>query len=734
MKNFTTLKLLLLVGFCLPSLNVSGQLISQFTTSKATGGGAVDLYALELFNHTTSTVTYAIGGLDIYENGTKVWTNGSVVEMGPREVIVISNNTDLSNYISANLNAEVFSTGFLNGGFTFGAGHTISVSFDEGASTYDRVGNPAANNKGAGIDNANYERDLEFLFTALSGGCWDASGNITASTPTFTQVFAQKSLISHASGTYNVDDFEGFGIAPGNIRFNGTLWSTPADLTGSATPPTSTNNCVIEMAENSTGVIDDSHSVKDLIVRTGSTVTLGATSSGYSQAKHVVRSRGTGTIKAQKYIGTDGWHLIGTPFPDGFANSEGRGANALYWYWNGSGWTQGTVGPGGVPAGLGLMVRVGSAFTYSYTGGGAGTITTGNGGTSDVYQSFTWATTGGDGVLQYLSDGHSSVSQGSGWNLLSNPFTCALDWNSLYDNGGTSNIDATVYIWDPSASGWITYNAATNVGTGVQDGLIPPFGAFLVKQTAAGSASITASVDSHGSLIVPTSSYNKYTSYDTDVIQVSLTDVSSSASSFYMISDYTQGNASYDAGLDTWAKNTLGDNIPDIYQTDGNFGEISQNLTNLSMPQSIPLETSDLSSGKTYAIGIEQFVDANDYHVSLEDTYLNAMTDLTNAAYTFTQPSEAINDRFIIHINQNNISVEEADINTHYSYILNDAIYFNPGDLNVKSVFVYSIDGKLICKSSEITGPTELCQLYARGTYILEIISEEGIFNEKVQF
>ena len=256
----------------------------------------------------------------------------------------------------------------------------------------------------------------------------------------------------------------------------------------------------------------------------------------------------------------------------------------------------------------------------------------------------------------------------------------------------------------------------------------------MVKQTAAGSASVTASADSHGSLIVPTSSYNKYTSYDTDVIQVSLTDVSSSASSFYMISDYTQGNASYDAGLDTWAKNTLGDNIPDIYQTDGNFGEISQNLTNLSMPQSIPLETSDLSSGKTYAIGIEQFVDANDYHVSLEDTYLNAMTDLTNAAYTFTQPSEAINDRFIIHINQNNISVEEADIDTHYSYILNDAIYFNPGDLNVKSVFVYSIDGKLICKSSEITGPTELCQLYARGTYILEIISEEGIFNEKVQF
>ena len=712
----------------------TGQVISQYITSKATGGGAVDLYALELFNHTPSTVQYAIGGLDVYENGTKVWTNGSAITMGPREVIVITSNTDLSNYISTNSVSEVFTSGFLNGGFTFGAGHTVAVSFDEGATTYDRVGNPIVNNKGAGNDNVNYERDLEFLFTPIPGGCWDGSGNISASTPSFSQGFSQSSLISHASGTYDIDDFEGFGIPPGNIRFNGTTWSTPANVTGSATPPTTTNNCVIEMAENSTGVIDDSHNVKDLIVRTGSTVTLGATSSGYSQAKRVVRSRGQGTIKGQKYIGTDGWHLIGTPFPDGFANSEGRGANALYWYWNGSGWTQGTAGAGGVPAGLGLMVRVGSAFTYSYTGGGAGTITTGNGGTSDVYQSFTWATTGGDGVLQYLSDGHSSVSQGSGWNLLSNPFTCALDWNSLYDNGGTSNIDATIYIWDPSASGWITYNAATNVGTGVQDGLIPPYGAFLVKQTAAGSASVTASADSHGSLIVPTSSYNKYTSYDTDVIQVSLTDVSSSASSFYMISDYTQGNASYDAGLDTWAKNTLGDNIPDIYQTDGNFGEISQNLTNLSMPQSIPLETSDLSSGKTYAIGIEQFVDANDYHVSLEDTYLNAMTDLTNGAYTFTQPSEAINDRFIIHINQNNISVEEADIDTHYSYILNDAIYFNPGDLNVKSVFVYSIDGKLICKSSEITGPTELCQLYARGTYILEIISEEGIFNEKVQF
>ena len=182
------------------------------------------------------------------------------------------------------------------------------------------------------------------------------------------------------------------------------------------------------------------------------------------------------------------------------------------------------------------MVRVGSAYSYSYTGGGAGTVSTGNGGNTDSYTSFTWDRTGAsDGDLFYIADGHSSVSQGSGWNLLSNPLTCALDWNAMYDNGNTTNIDATVYIWDPTTNGWINYNAQSDAGS-VESGLIPPNGAFLVKVSSDAPASIAVDVDNHGSLTIPSSSYNKQFSYPTDVIHIGITDVHSSTSNYFMVS------------------------------------------------------------------------------------------------------------------------------------------------------------------------------------------------------
>lgn len=735
MKTFKHLKFLAVLVMIATSMTVKGQLvISQLLTGSI--ASAIEIYNTDAVNSITLTsANFAVQvSVDNKSQNIASWspTAGSDIILGPREVLVV---------VGAGSQLAAFTSYLDNIGATYvDASSTLSfVNEDAFQISYAASGSPSpldrvgqwlssqakpTGNGGPSIDNINYERDLEFL---LSGDPnFNRAFNGTGGT------YQQLSLLN-ATGGYNADDFEGFGIPPANIKYNGTNWYTPATPGGSTTEPNITTTCVVEVLENQTATVGSSKNVKDLLLKNGSSVTLAANNSGYSQAKKVKRTRGTGTIKAQKYLGTDGWHLIGTPFPDGFANSEGRGANALYWYWNGAGWTQGTAGAGGVPAGLGLMVRVGSAYSYSYTGGGAGTITTGNGGASDPYSSFTWDRTGNaDGDLQYLSDGHSSVSQGSGWNLLSNPFTCALDWNLIYDNGGTTNIDATVYIWDPATDGWITYNAASNAGTGVQDGLIPPYGAFLIKVSSDAPASISVNVDSDGSLTVPSSSYNKYSSYDSDVLHIGIKDVASSASGFYMVSDYPQGTSTYDSGLDTWSKATVGDNAPDIFQTDGNYGEISQNLTNLSVAQSISLETADLSAGKTYQISVEQFVDGNNYHVSLEDTYTNTMTDLTSAVYTFTQPSEMIDDRFIIHINQNTVSVEETEVQTHYSYVLNNSIYINPGDLKINAVNVYSIDGKLISRSDAFSTTTEICTLNTTGIYILEIISDQGIFKDKV--
>jgi len=74
----------------------------------------------------------------------------------------------------------------------------------------------------------------------------------------------------------------------------------------------------------------------------------------------------------------------------------------------------------------------------------------------------------------------------SGWNLVGNPFLATIDWDDNA-NWTKTNVESTIYIWDPSANGgqgeYLTWNGVT--GTLPNGGLIPPFQGFWVKANAA---------------------------------------------------------------------------------------------------------------------------------------------------------------------------------------------------------------------------------------------------------
>ena len=71
---------------------------------------------------------------------------------------------------------------------------------------------------------------------------------------------------------------------------------------------------------------------------------------------------------------------------------------------------------------------------------------------------------------------------GDGWNLVGNPFLATIDWDDAA-NWTKTNIESTIYIWDPSANGgdgeYLTWNGIT--GTLPNGGLIAPFQGFWVK-------------------------------------------------------------------------------------------------------------------------------------------------------------------------------------------------------------------------------------------------------------
>lgn len=80
-----------------------------------------------------------------------------------------------------------------------------------------------------------------------------------------------------------------------------------------------------------------------------------------------------------------------------------------------------------------------------------------------------------------------TTSADSGWNLVGNPFAASIDWDDT-PNWTKTNIESTIYIWDPASNGgegeYLTWNGIT--GTLPNSGLIAPFQGFWVKANGPG--------------------------------------------------------------------------------------------------------------------------------------------------------------------------------------------------------------------------------------------------------
>lgn len=68
----------------------------------------------------------------------------------------------------------------------------------------------------------------------------------------------------------------------------------------------------------------------------------------------------------------------------------------------------------------------------------------------------------------------------TGWNLVGNPFGASIDWDDA-SNWTKTNIDASIYIWDPNSNQYKTWNGSAG---DVTDGIIAPFQGFWVKANA----------------------------------------------------------------------------------------------------------------------------------------------------------------------------------------------------------------------------------------------------------
>jgi hypothetical protein len=106
-----------------------------------------------------------------------------------------------------------------------------------------------------------------------------------------------------------------------------------------------------------------------------------------------------------------------------------------------------------------------------------------------------------------------------GWNMIGNPSTRTLNWD--HSGWTKTNIDNSIYLWDPKGNEWKTWNGFTgNMG----NGLVSPFQAFWVRANdPAPELNFTDEVLTSGGYFYGGGPAAKSQSAETDPINVKIT-------------------------------------------------------------------------------------------------------------------------------------------------------------------------------------------------------------------
>lgn len=315
------------------------------------------------------------------------------------------------------------------------------------------------------------------------------------------------------------------------------------------------------------------------------------------------------------------------------------------------------------------------------------------------------------------------TSNGLGWNLLGNPYTSALDWNTVT---GKANISGgAFYCWN-SVEGKYSVSdgqAGVNQLNIVSPYIIPAMQGFFVKATAAGSLGIsTAKIHS----AVP---YYKSSNSLNDMVRLTaqrglfkdeaLVVMNSSATNNY--------DEAYDASK-FFANNT---DIPEIYTLAGSE-KIAINKIG-SFPAVVPVNIK-MGVADNVTITASDFAnfDASVY-IILEDMLNGTFQNLRqNPSYTFSATIGENAGRFNLHFSYIALGIDNLQNKNANIYSSNNTIYVNSSE-KINDISVYNMLGQLIVnKAGNLNAMNTITVQAANAYYIVKVTTVNGVYTEKV--
>lgn len=456
----------------------------------------------------------------------------------------------------------------------------------------------------------------------------------------------------------------------------------------------------------------------DLTQNSSNNLQLQADGSGYAQMKISGSYSGSGSVEHQANLST-GWRMIGASmnattasyFGNVGTTGSGHTVNTQNLFsWDGTQYVNVVDATAAISPGTGYFGYVG---TYGFQAAGVASFT----GTPNT--SLTPSLNNGTAIQEVTIEGGLARD---GWNLVANPFTCALDFNEL----SPTNVDNAFYIYDGTS-----YQAYS--GGGITKPYIAPHQSFWVKANASSPSLGTLSMADDGIISQsPTFYKTQGPSFDRLVLRTQA--VQDSLAHDYTVVAFVNGTQDgYDAEYDAY-KMANGANHPNLYSYHQGVGMANNAIDygpGYGDAKSLEIAFRAPQHGESYQISYDPSYMLHQYEVYIEDRKTQSFQQINQQAYVFTHDSSMVN-RFVLHLQSKSVGAVEfvAPAKDLQAWTHQGDFYVLANYSSQATLSLYRITGEKIT-DSEIAlraGSIEKGALpkdLAAGVYLLSIASPE---------
>jgi len=326
----------------------------------------------------------------------------------------------------------------------------------------------------------------------------------------------------------------------------------------------------------------------------------------------------------------------------------------------------------------------------------------------------------GNVTFNLKNSGSKSWTYNSGWNLISNPYSSPIDWNTATL---TQFQDNYAYVYDPNKSGGGGY---VQVNGGNANAYIGPNQGFFVLATTAANNqdfTFTNALQTHGG-----GNYLKSSNTENTLV------LRLSSQNYYdettiALSEESSFNRDRQDALKLYSFNS---SVPQLYcisQDDINLAVNS--IPDMTAEKPIPLGIR-IPEAESYIISIQN--NTNDFASNilyLEDKVLNKLHKISEEDYEFTSPQGDIDNRFVLHFGITDVSdYDETGMLNIWAYNNQLNIISEIGEAQLE---IFDIQGRLMSsKTITVNGKYSETLNLRPGVYIVRLQNSNIIKSKQI--